>query len=429
MTVENARDVYITGLGAVSPLGLSAEATWAQLCAGKSGVRHIQNVDVRGLDVQIGGEIDLPGNDELCAVLGRRIENRKLRFALRAFEEALLSAKLTPAELGSVRTGIFTGCEKAETEDLSFGTHACEQGGHGQGDQQAGQQIERADAIERLHQQHILTRCADCVARNVAVVVGEPLCTLNYAMACAASAVALSQAVRWLRRGAIDRAIVIGADAPITSGGIHGFQMLGALSTSNDQPEAASRPFDANRDGFVLAEGAGALILESAALVRERNAPRHGRIVGIGISNNCYNMTKTPRDGKAAARAMRAALADAGLTPEQVGYVNAHATSTDVGDLGETQAIRSALRPDVPVSATKSMTGHLVAAAGAFEAVITALALREQFLPPTINHQAPDPDCDLDCVPNVGRAAAIEYAMTNSFGFGGTNVSLLLGRG
>ncbi len=415
MASDNPRDIIITGLGAVSPLGLTAQATWDGLCAGKSGVRRIRHVDVRGLDVQIAGEVGLPGVQEVSRLLGRTIGDRKQRFALRALDEALLSAGLAQADLRGVRTGIFTGCEKAETEDLSFGTH--------------GHEHEGADLIEQLHQQHILGRCADYVARSVAEVVGTPLCTFNYSMACAASAVALAQAVRWLRRGAIDRAIVIGADAPITSGGIHGFQMLGALSTSNDPPEAASRPFDANRDGFVLAEGAGALILESRALARARHAPYQGRIVGIGMSNNCYNMTKTPRDGKAAARAMRAALEDAGIAPEQVGYVNAHATSTDVGDLGETQAIRTALSAKVAVSATKSMTGHLVAAAGAFEAVITALALREQFLPPTINHQVPDPDCDLDCVPNAGRKASFEYAMTNSFGFGGTNVSLLLGRG
>jgi 3-oxoacyl-[acyl-carrier-protein] synthase II len=251
------------------------------------------------------------------------------------------------------------------------------------------------------------------------------------ATACSASAHAIGDSFKIIERGAAEMMICGGTEATITPMGVGGFSSMKALSTRNDDPSHASRPFDAQRDGFVVGEGAGILILESLEHAQKRNAPIVGEIVGYGMSGDAYHITQPAENGDGAFRVMRAAIKDAKLTPEDIGYVNAHGTSTPLGDVIETRALKRAFgerAKKVPISSTKSMTGHLLGGAGGLEAGIAVLALRDQVIPPTINLESPDPECDLDYVPNVARKATLDYALSNSFGFGGTNAALIFKR-
>jgi 3-oxoacyl-[acyl-carrier-protein] synthase II len=251
------------------------------------------------------------------------------------------------------------------------------------------------------------------------------------ATACSASAHAIGDSFKIIERGAAEMMICGGTEATITPMGVGGFSSMKALSTRNDDPSHASRPFDAQRDGFVVGEGAGILILESLEHAQKRNAPIVGEIVGYGMSGDAYHITQPAENGDGAFRVMRAAIKDAKLTPEDIGYVNAHGTSTPLGDVIETRALKRVFgerAKSVPISSTKSMTGHLLGGAGGLEAGISVLALRDQVIPPTINLETPDPECDLDYVPNVARKATLDYALSNSFGFGGTNAALIFKR-
>jgi 3-oxoacyl-[acyl-carrier-protein] synthase II len=251
------------------------------------------------------------------------------------------------------------------------------------------------------------------------------------ATACSASAHAIGDSFKIIERGAAEMMICGGTEATITPMGVGGFSSMKALSTRNDDPAHASRPFDAQRDGFVVGEGAGILILESLEHAQKRNAPIMGEIVGYGMSGDAYHITQPAENGDGAFRVMRAAIKDAKLTPDDIGYVNAHGTSTPLGDVIETRALKRVFgdrAKSVPISSTKSMTGHLLGGAGGLEAGISVLALRDQIIPPTINLETPDPECDLDYVPNVARKATLDYALSNSFGFGGTNAALIFKR-
>lgn len=416
-SVQHERSAVIVGAGMVTPLGLDAQTTWRALRAGKSGIGMITHFDSSGLEVHIAGQVPASGAPYFSNFLGREARAGKEEIAFRALDEALRSANLSASSLRERRVGIFTACEKQSPDALQLFDAYEKQDGS-------------SAALLEAHLSSIAQRYGGSIAHEFRSRFGGAVVTANYAMACAAGAIAVAQAVRWLRRRRIDTAVVVAADTPITSGTVHGFQMLEALSRQNAQPTRASCPFDAERDGFVLAEGAGALVLEAGwrSAPPERPAPRWGRIVGVGTSNNADQLTKTPRDGARPALALRNCLEDARVAPAQVGYINAHATSTDVGDISETNAIANVFDPPPPVSSTKSMTGHLVAAAGLVELIITTLALRDGFLPPTINQTRPDPDCHLDVIPNRGRTTAAAYAISNSFGFGGTNVALLVGK-
>jgi 3-oxoacyl-[acyl-carrier-protein] synthase II len=251
------------------------------------------------------------------------------------------------------------------------------------------------------------------------------------ATACSASAHAIGDSFKIIERGAAEMMICGGTEATITPMGVGGFAAMKALSTRNDDPARASRPWDADRDGFVVGEGAGIVILESLEHAQKRNAPILAEIVGYGMSGDAYHITQPAEDGDGAFRVMRAAIKDAKLSPDDIGYVNAHGTSTPIGDAIETRALKRVFgerAKQVPVSSTKSMTGHLLGGAGGLEAGISVLALRDQILPPTINQETPDPECDLDYVPNTARKASVEYALSNSFGFGGTNAALIFKR-
>ena len=251
------------------------------------------------------------------------------------------------------------------------------------------------------------------------------------ATACSASAHAIGDSFKIIERGAAEMMICGGSEATVTPMGVGGFAAMKALSTRNENPAAASRPFDAQRDGFVVGEGAGILILESLEHAQKRNAPILAEIVGYGMSGDAYHITQPAEDGNGAFRVMKAAIKDAKLSPEDIGYVNAHGTSTPLGDAIETRALKRVFgerAKNVPISSTKSMTGHLLGGAGGLEAGICVLALRDQILPPTINQETPDPECDLDYIPNTARKTSVEYALSNSFGFGGTNAALIFKR-
>lgn len=410
---SRASDLVITGAGLVTALGADVASTWRALLAGESGVSRISSFDVSGFLTQIAGEIPL-ASAYTSPLFGRATTTRKEHFAFRALEEALAGAGLDRAALDDGRTGLFTGCESSGSHELSLHAAYDEHG--------------ETDEVAARHHRDLFARKPDAVLRALRELVPSAVIRCNYAMACAAGAVAVLEALRWLRRGVITRAVVVAADTPINPGNLHGFGQLGALSAQNEAPARASRPFDALRSGFVLAEGAGALVLETAESAAARGARPLGRLAGGGITNNQAHITNTPRSGEHAARAMQLALDDAGLTAAEIDYINAHGTSTDVGDIGETAAIRRVFAAPPPVSSTKSMTGHLVAAAGLVEVIVALMAVREQRLPPTINQDEPDPDCPLDYVPNAARAHRVSHAMSNSFGFGGSNVSLIVGK-
>ena len=407
-----AGSVVVTGMGLVTPIGSDVSQTWTALIAGRSGIGNIAAFDASGLGVRIAGEVrdDEPYDSVL---LGRKTRSRREAFALRAVDEALRSAELTSTSLSETPLGLFSGCERENIND--FGVFASYK-----------REGQRAPVTAHRHRGQLFARQPDSVARQIFAELPSARLCCNYTMACAAGAVAAYQALRWLRSGVIQRAVVFAADTPINVGAVHGFEELGALSTLNDEPARACRPFDQHRDGFVLAEGAAAVVFEHEASAVRRGHRGLGRLVGAGMTNNQASITTTPASGEHAARAIRIALADAGIEPSDVGYINGHGTSTDTGDAGEAAAILSVFEPPPPTSSTKSMTGHMVAASGVTELIITLLAVREGVLPPTINHSAPDPEWALDCVPNTARPAEVRHALSNSFGFGGTNVSLIV---
>jgi len=380
--------------------------------SGTSGVGAIERIEVGDLETRIAGEVR--GFDP-AALLGRkeaRRYDRYTQFAVAATLEALDHAKFTVAAEESERVGaiIATGMGGIETIEAGVATLAT-----------AG-----ASRVSPFFMPMMLPNMASGTVAIVTGAKGPNFCPTS---ACAASAHAVGEATEMIRRGWADVMIAGGAEAAVARLSIAGFNAMGALSRRNDQPKAASRPFDAERDGFVIGEGGAVLILESLPHARARGAEILGEVVGYGTTDDANHMVQPAPGGAGAARAMRLALADAGLEPGDIDYVNAHGTSTQLNEKFETEAMKAAFGDAayrVPISSTKSMTGHLLGAAGALEAAISLLAMRDGVVPPTINQTTPDPDCDLDYVPNIGRAVAARHVMSNSMGFGGHNVSLVL---
>ncbi len=384
------RRVVVTGVGLVCALGIGTEESWKNLLAGVSGVATITSFDATGFDCRIAGEIK--GFDPF-----QWIEKKELKKMGRFIQVALAGADF------AVRMSNW----KPEQSDLDEVGVYISSG------------IGGFDIIEREH---------GIASGHVSIRYGARGPNSATATACSASAHAIGDSFKIIERGAAEMMICGGTEATITPMGIGGFASMKALSTRNDDPSHASRPFDAQRDGFVVGEGAGILILESLEHAQRRGAQILAEIVGYGMSGDAYHITQPAENGDGAFRVMRAALKDAKLSPEDIGYVNAHGTSTPLGDCLETIALKRVFgerAKQVPVSSTKSMTGHLLGGAGGLEAGICVLALRDQILPPTINQETPDPACDLDYVPNKARKAAVEYALSNSFGFGGTNAALI----
>lgn len=406
------RRVVVTGIGLVSAVGLDVESSWRGLLAGRSGVGPITQFDASAYPVRIAAEVD--GFDG-TAVFGRRRSrhlDRVSQIALVAAAEAIEGAKLDVSS-GSERIGTVWGTGIGGIRSLEDGLDVLNERGP-----------------EWVNPYTLAMMIPNMVAGNVAMewgIRGYSGCTVT---ACAASAHALGESLDLIRAGRVDAVVCGGAESPVTRVGISGFAAMKALSTRNDDPEGASRPFDAGRDGFVMGEAAAALVLEERDRALERGAPVLAELLGFGATSDAYHMTQPHPEADGAVRAMGEALRDAGLEPGQIGYVNAHGTSTPPNDRVETLALKKVFG-DVPppASSTKSMTGHTLGAAGAVEAVVCVLALRDQILPPTINQEVPDPDCDLDYVPNQARPVRIRAALTNSFGFGGQNACLVFGLG
>jgi 3-oxoacyl-[acyl-carrier-protein] synthase II len=404
----------VTGVGLVCALGIGTEESWANLVAGQSGIGTITLFDTTGFDCKIGGEIK--NFDPF-----RWIEKKELKKMGRFIQVALAGADFAIKMSGWKRensdldeVGVYVssgigGFDIIEREHIKL-----MQGGPG-----------------RISPFFIPSAIVNLASGHISIRYGARGPNSATATACSASAHAIGDSFKIIERGAAEMMICGGTEATITPMGVGGFASMKALSTRNDDPSHASRPFDAERDGFVVGEGAGILILESLEHARKRDAPILAEIVGYGMSGDAYHITQPAENGDGAFRVMRAAIKDAHLTPEDIGYVNAHGTSTPLGDVIETRALKRVFGErarHVPISSTKSMTGHLLGGAGGLEAGISVLSLRDQVIPPTINLEVPDPECDLDYVPNVARKATVDYALSNSFGFGGTNAALIFKR-
>ena len=406
--------VVITGVGAVTPLGIGVEALWEGVLAGRSGIRRISRFDPSPFPCQIAGEVpDFDPTAFIDRKEARRMD-RFTQFAMASVAMALADAGIDPAAMDGRRLGVLMGTGIGGIETFV---------------EQAAVMAERGP--DRVSPFFIPMMIANMAAGQVAIRYGARGPNSTVVTACAASAHAVGEAFRILQRGEADVMITGGAEAAIVPLGLAGFCAMKALSTRNDAPQAASRPFDRGRDGFVMAEGAGALILETLEHARRRGARIYAEIIGYGTTADAHHITQPAPGGEGGARAMEGAMADAGLDPADVDYINAHGTSTPQGDVAETQAIKRVFGDHayrLAVSSTKSMTGHLLGAAGAVESILTVLALRDGVLPPTINLEDPDPECDLDYVPNQARPRAIRVALSNSFGFGGQNACLAFRR-
>ena len=403
--------IVVTGIGIVSPVGCDAPSTWEAIVSGKSGIAGITRFDPAGYQTTFAGEVK--GFDPVDR-LGRkdaRRTDRYTHFAVASALEALERAGLTIDEGTADRVGVLIGSGMGGAETLD-----------------AGMETVLTEGPNRLSPFFMPMFLGNMASGTVAIATGARGPNFAPVSACASSAHAIGEAAAIIRRGEADVMIAGGSEAPLARMVVAGFNAMGALSTRNNDPAAASRPFDAERDGFVLGEGGAALILESAEHAARRGAPVLGELAGYGTTDDANHMVQPAPGGVGAARAMALALCAAGLQPEDIGYINAHGTSTPLNEKFETQAIKAAFGDvayHVPISSTKSMTGHLLGAAGALEAALAIMAIEQGMLPPTINQTSPDPDCDLDYVPNVARRAAIKHVMTNSMGFGGHNVSLI----
>jgi 3-oxoacyl-[acyl-carrier-protein] synthase II len=409
-----SRRVAVTGIGLVSPVGIGTEESWEAIRNGRSGVGSITAFDAAEFACRIAGQVKDFQPEKYIERKEIKKMGRFIQFAIAASEFAMTASGLKVDAENEERVGVYIGSgiggfEVIEREyDLLLK--------HGP---------------RRISPFFIPATIINLASGQVSIRYRAKGPNSATATACTTSAHAIGDSFRIIQRGDADAMICGGAEAPICRMGIGGFAAMRALSTRNDEPEKASRPWDKCRDGFVVGEGAGILILEELESAKRRGANILAEVVGYGMSGDSYHMTSPPENGDGAYRVMRNALRDAGLEPESIAYINAHGTSTDVGDKTETMAIKRAFGDHARklcVSSTKSMTGHLLGGAGGLEAGVTVLAIRDQIAPPTINYEYPDPECDLDYVPNQARPMRIDCALSNSFGFGGTNGCLIFRR-
>jgi 3-oxoacyl-[acyl-carrier-protein] synthase II len=423
---EDGRRVVITGMGALTALGSDVAATWKGVLAGRSGVRQIRQFKSDDFPVRIGSEVDLDGL-ELAAFPDnlRQFATRSVKLGSWALREAWEDAGLEAGDHDPWRTGLAVGASNfpviEEEEDYVWPAEAQD------GDHYKEQYLRICQEMPELLDQRQIGMVSTLLAAGYPI--NGPCMTVQ--SACASATQAIGEAAQMIRRGQADLMVAGGADSMLSAVCVTGFTLLSAASRYQGDPTKACRPFDRDRDGLVLGEGAGILILEELGHARRRGARIHAELAGYGSSCDGYRFTDSHPEGPGPIRCMRAALADAGLGPEDVDYINAHGTSTPQNDRVETWVIKQVLGPRayrVPVSSTKSQIGHLLCAAGGIELVVTVMAMLEGIVPPTINYQTPDPDCDLDVVPNHARPADIEVAMSNSFGFGGQNGALVVRR-
>jgi 3-oxoacyl-[acyl-carrier-protein] synthase II len=409
-----SRRVVVTGVGLVCACGIGTEESWSALQSGQSGIATITHFDTTGFDCRFAGEVK--NFDPLQWIEKKEIKKmgRFIQLAIAASDFAMKMAELKIGPELADAAGVYVSSGIGGFDVIEREHTKLMQGGP-----------------SKISPFFIPAAIVNLASGQISIRWGARGPNSATATACSASAHAVGDSFKIIQRGAAEVMICGGAEASITPMGIGGFAAMRALSTRNDEPARASRPFDAERDGFVVGEGSGILILESLEHAEKRGAKILAEIIGYGMSGDAYHITQPAEGGEGAYRVMKATLKDANVPPEAVNYVNAHGTSTPLGDAIETAAMKRLFGADaikVPMSSTKSMTGHLLGGAGGLEAGICVLALRDQVMPPTINYENPDPACDLDYVPNHSRKAAVEYALSNSFGFGGTNAALLFRR-
>jgi 3-oxoacyl-[acyl-carrier-protein] synthase II len=407
-----SKRVVVTGMGCVTPLGLDLPSTWRAMLEGRSGVAPIQGFDATDQEVKIAAEIPTFDPTKIMNAKEARRIDRFIQLGMYAAREAWEHSGIVVRPENAERIGAISGSGIGGIGSLGNGFKTL---------------FDRGP--DRVTPFLVVQMLIDLLPGMISMDLGLKGPNFSVVSACATSGNGIGEAAEVIRRGDADVMIAGGADAGVVPIGIAAFHAMRALSTRNDDPTRASRPFDADRDGFVMAEAGGMMVLESLEHAQDRGATIHAELAGYGLSADAYHVSAPSEDGDGAARAMRMALKKSGLSPKDIGYINAHATSTPLGDRSETNAIKSVFGPaayDLAVSSTKSMTGHLLGAAGAVEAIVCVKAIHDGILPPTINLDRADPACDLDYVPNEARNRQVDAAMSNSFGFGGHNSSLIL---
>ncbi|HIJ79635.1 MAG: beta-ketoacyl-ACP synthase II [Desulfobulbaceae bacterium] len=407
-----SKRVVVTGVGLVTPLGTGVEKTWSALCAGKSGIGPITKFDASDIGVNIAAEVkDFEMEEHMDKKVGKHLD-LFVQYAVAAAGEALKDADFKITDDNASRVGSIMGC-----------------GLGGLGTIEKYHKVALEKGARRITPFFIPMVIPNMGAGQVSIIYGTKGPNLSVTTACAAGTHAVGEAFRSIVHGDCDVALTGGSESVICQLAVGGFHSMKALSTRNDEPQKASRPFDRDRDGFIISEGAGVLVLESLEHALARGAKIYAEVAGYGLSGDGYHMAAPPEDGDGAVRCMKMALADAGMQPEDIDYVNAHGTSTPLNDIVETRAIKRVYgehAAKLAISSTKSMTGHMLGGAGGIESVFTALAIHHQTAPPTINLDNPGPECDLDYVPHKARQMKIRAAMSNSFGFGGTNAVLIM---
>ena len=405
------RRVVITGVGAISPLGCGNDKNWDALVSGKSGIGLITRFDTSAMPVKIAGEVPDFNAEEYIDKKEIKKMDLFIQYALAAAHYAMEDSGLVINDENAERVGVLVGAGLGGLPTIEKYHTLLAEGG-----------------FKKISPFFIPMLIINLAPGHISIKYGAKGPNISSVSACATSTHSIGDAYHIIKRGDADAMIAGGAESVITPLGIGGFAAMKALSDRNDDPATASRPFDKNRDGFVMGEGAGIVVLEEYESAKARGAKIYAEIVGYGLTGDAYHLTAPAPGGEGGARAMKMALKNAGINPEQVSYINAHGTSTPIGDMYETMAIKSVFGDHAKrmlVSSTKSMTGHLLGAAGGIETVFTLMAMEKSVVPPTINYTEPDPECDLDYVPNTAREAKLEYTMSNNFGFGGTNATLL----
>jgi len=406
--------VVVTGMGAVTPLGIGVDAFWQGLLEGRSGIDRVTRIDVSNMPTQVAGEVkDFDPAAFMDAKEAKRMD-RFTQFAVAAAKMALEDAGINPDAIAKDRVGVVLGSGIGGMETLLEQI-----------------EVQRVKGPGRVSPFLVPMMIMNMAAGQIAIIFGFTGPNLTVVTACASGTNAVGEAFRMIQNGVADMVITGGTEAAITSLAFAGFCSMKAMSRVVDEPAKASRPFDLHRDGFVMGEGAGLLILESLESAQRRKARIYAEVLGYGATADAHHITAPAPGGVGAAQAMAQAIADAGLLPEDIDYINAHGTSTDLNDKYETMAIKDVFKEHakkLAISSTKSMTGHLLGAAGGIEAIVTALTLYHDKIHPTINYEHPDPECDLDYIPNQVRAAQVKYALSNSLGFGGHNATIVLGK-
>ena len=408
------RRVVVTGLGIVAPVGFDVPAAWDSIVNGRSGIRPITHFDVSTFSTRFGGPIYGFDAERYIPKKELRKMDAFIHYGIAAGSQAIVDSGLEVTDANRHRIGVAVGSGIGGITGIENNYAAYRDGGP-----------------RKISPFFVPANIINMVAGNLSIKFGLKGPNYSIVSACSTGTHNIGEAALMIRHGLVDVMVAGGAEMGTSPVGLGGFAAARALSTRNDEPERASRPFDKDRDGFVLSDGAGVMVIEEYEGAKARGARIYAEIVGVGMNSDAYHMTAPSENGQGACDCMKLALADAKLNPEQIDYINAHGTSTPAGDIAEVKGIKLAFgehAKKLAVSSTKSMTGHMLGAAGGAEAIFSVLALRDQLAPPTINYETPDPECDIDVVPNQAREMRIEYALSNSFGFGGTNGTLIFRR-